>query len=352
MSHDELAALQNEMAHKPGDELREHRARRPSLLGWQRLKLGYRPRKPMRSLHVFAAQVAIKLRLVVARDHQRRARIHHALGQQQAVDRARPTVHQVAQEDRPTRLVARHALGVVHVAKAIKEHAELVVATMHIADDVEGPALLPRIRIDLGALKLRRRNARLAVEHIDIAKAFFAERETSQPSLHGIHAPAQAATKRPVLRDHPAAAALTTLALGIVPKANFDAHIEHDGHRDDVIATRQREHRGAIYILHIRRIDHRQQPRSEPLLQDEMKRRERIGGGAHVVLVVAHHAAKGIGGEHLGGAKQTLGQRAFARARGADQQHKRERGDAQSLLVSLSGKRCVHKRLHNVTSVA
>ena len=99
MGDDELAIVEDVVAHQAVEEVGEVAAHdRPHLVR-QRLELGQARLQPVRDLHVPPAQLAHQLHVVIARHAKRRPGVDHGAHQAHGVEDARPAVDQVPEED-------------------------------------------------------------------------------------------------------------------------------------------------------------------------------------------------------------------------------------------------------------
>ena len=100
--------------------------------------------------------------------------------------------------------------------------------------------------------------------------------------------------------------------------------VEHDGHRQAVVLPGQLDERLAGLGLDVGGIDHREPPQGQPLAGDEVEHLEGLVRDRLIVLVVADHPPAGVGREDLGRQEVLAGERALARAAGADQDDEAE----------------------------
>ncbi len=96
-------------------------------------------------------------------------------------------------------------------------------------------------------------------------------------------------------------------------------HVQDDRHGQAVILPGQFDPGLAGLGLDVGGVDDRQPSECQPLPGDEPEDFEGVLGDGLVVLVVADHPPAGVGGEDLGGPEVLAGERALARAAGADQ---------------------------------
>ena len=109
--------------------------------------------------------------------------------------------------------------------------------------------------------------------------------------------------------------------------AELLGQVEHDRHRQAVILPGQFHQRLAGLGLDVGGVDHREPPQGQPLPGDEPEHLERLVRDRLVVLVVADHPPAGVGREDLRGLEVPAGERALARAAGADQDDEAQLGD-------------------------
>ena len=105
--------------------------------------------------------------------------------------------------------------------------------------------------------------------------------------------------------------------------------VEHDGHRQAVVLPGQLDQRLAGLGLDVGGVDHRQPPQGQPLAGDEVQHLEGILRDGLIVLVVADHPPAGVRREDLGRQEVLAGERALARPAGADQDDEGELGDLE-----------------------
>ena len=109
--------------------------------------------------------------------------------------------------------------------------------------------------------------------------------------------------------------------------ADLFGQVEDQGHRQAVVFPSKLDERLAGLGLDVGGVDDGQMSQGQPLSGDEMQQLERLVGHRLVVLVVADHPPAGIRREDLRGQEVLAGERALARAAGADEDDEGEVGD-------------------------
>ena len=259
---------------------------------------------------------------------------HHAPHEPHRVEDAGATVHEVAEEDRLAALGVgvqgaagrgrparcdRHGL----VPEPPEQRLKLVAAAVDIADDVEGPVLARPVVPERHPLDGRRLHLLGRLHHEDVPEALLAQPPERPPQLRGLVAD----DVRAEVPVGPVPVPLLADPLG---------HVEDDRHRQAVVLPGQLDQRLAGLGLDVGGVDDRQPPQGEPLAGDEPEHLEGVPGDGLVVLVVRDHRPAGVGREDLGGLEVLAGERALARAAGADQDDEAELGDLDVHLDGLS----------------
>jgi hypothetical protein len=185
-----------------------------------------------------------------------------------------------------------------------------------VAHDVERPVLGPpvgpqRLALDGGGLDLL--DARQVVDPVEALPAQGVQRPAQLPALVAQH-------MGPEVAVGPGRVARGAHRLG---------DVDHDGHRQRVVALGQGEQGLAGLALHVGGVDHGEAPGVHPLGRDEVEHLERRPGGALVVLVVGHQAAAEVGRDDLGGPEVAGRERRLARPGHADQHDEADLGDRE-----------------------
>ena len=236
---------------------------------------------------VFSAQRTQQLALVVAGYAQGGASLDHRDHRAEHASGIRAAVDQVTEEHRgPARRVPPCAIRGRLIAERVQQISQFLVATVHVADDVERAMLVRPVSPGRLAHDPRRVHLGRAAQHEHAPEAF-----PLQP-------PDRARQGRVLPRDHPG----TEVPVGTrrVPlDAGSRRDVEHDCHRQHMLLAGQRDQRPAGVRLHVRRVDHRQPPDGQPFGRDRVQRLECLRGDRLVVLVVADQTAEHVRGQHL-----------------------------------------------------
>ena len=278
-------------------------------------QLGERLLETAGHAHRAPAQRLGQLHVVVARHRERRARGHHRHHQHERVAHARPAVGQVAEEQGAAAPgVAPHAVGAGGVAQRREQRLELGGAAVHVADDVERPLVAPVVG-----------------------------RQGNTPQHHGVCLVGRAQHDHP-LEPLPHELGQRLLELLAVPAHHLGrdgargagggalhAHrlgqVEHQRRRGQIVPACEGEQRRAPARRHVGGVDHGHPPAPQPLAHDRVQHGEGAVRGSLVGLVVAHQRAALVGRHHLGGEEVAPREGGLARARRADEQEQRGRGE-------------------------
>jgi hypothetical protein len=87
------------MADEPVEKLSQVFTKCVTTFVRQGVDLGERLGQPMRNVHLSAPQLAHQLHVVIAGNAKSRARRHHVADQSHGVENARPSVHEIADEN-------------------------------------------------------------------------------------------------------------------------------------------------------------------------------------------------------------------------------------------------------------
>ncbi len=123
----------------------------------------------------------------------------------------------------------------------------------------------------------------------------------------------------------------TVRAVAVALPADLLRDVEHDGDGKHVELARDRHQGLARLGLHIRGVDHGEQPAGQALSHDEVQELERITRRGLVVLVIGDQATACIGRHDLGGSEVLAREGGLARARRTDQHHERQLRDLEWL---------------------
>ncbi len=333
MRDDEVTAVEHQVRDELATEALDVLAERLVLLGELRQRLGQAVRDP----HLLPLQRLHELVLVVARHGQRVAGAHHAHHEAEDARGVGPAVHEVAEEhdaaalrvrgvDGPTPLVALDL-----VAQLPEHRLELRAAAVHVADRVEGPALVAEVVEERRDREARGGDLVHAAEHVHPAEALAAE-----------------ALERPlelvVLALHDGGAERAIRAGGVPLHAHADRHVEHDRDGQHVVVPGELHEGPARLGLHVGGVDHGHQPPAEAVRGDVPERLEGGRRRALVVLVVRDEAAEDVARQHLVRAEVGAGEGRLAGSARADEQHERHAGDGQRVRGGRAGHRVAFRK--------
>ena len=168
------------------------------------------------------------------------------------------------------------------IAKVLQERVQLVTAAVHIANDVERSVLVLAVAPDRLALHHRGLDLCRRGQDKDMAKTFTLEMAQRTAQLLAL-----------VAHDVRPKGALRTLAVALLTE--LLRQVEHDGHWQTVILTRQRHERLARLRLDIRGIHDREAPSRQALGSNEAQDLKGVPGGCLVVFIIADQTAADIG---------------------------------------------------------
>jgi hypothetical protein len=317
----EVPVVEDEVADESVEEANELLLRVRANVVRERLDLRKRAVEPVGDLDVPPPQLPHELHVVVPRDAMGGARLDHVADEPNCVEDARAAVDEVAHEERlaPGGVDVDRAAGGEDtlarlydlVAELAEELLELVAATVHVPDQVEGAVLsLPvvpegRARDPGGVHFLGAR------EDVHLAEAL---------AVQPLEGAAQIACL--VADDVGAEVAVGTIAVSVV--ADALGQVEHDRDRQEVVLTRERDERSPVLALDACRVDYGESARGHALGGDEVEKLEGIGRSRLVVRVVGDEAAAEVRRDHLRRPEVLRRERRLAGARGADEDDERE----------------------------
>src|SRR5579872_2299366 len=268
---------------------------------------------------------------MVARHAERLAGGDHTPHEIDGCHDAGAAVYQIAQEDgAPPRRMAQAGLRVVHIAEQGQQLAQLVVAAVDVANDVEGVGVGAAVGEERHALDAHRLYLLRRIEDDNLAEAFALE--AAQPPAELLHMVA-----------HHLWAELAVRAGGVALDAEALVHVEDDGDGQHVVLAGDVNERGAVLRLDIGGVHHGEAAQGEPQRGDVVQSVEGGGRDGLVVGVVTHDGAIGIRAEDFRGEEVARGEGALAGARGADEHDETERRDVYLPLKSSC-------RIHSSTS--
>ena len=210
--------------------------------------------------------------------------------------------------------MAAYPVWPLPVPEDAQQLAQLVVAAVDVADDVERPALVGPVGPGPLADDRGRLDLLDAAQHEDPAEPLAVQAAQRAPER------ADLAPDR--VRRHGAIDARP-----VALQADPFGHVEDDRHRDHVTVLGDAHQRPPGVGIDVRGVDDGQPPQPQPQAGHVVESVERLDRDGHVVLVIADQGAEGVGGQHLRGAEMPRRERRFARAARADQHHQRELGN-------------------------
>lgn len=258
--------------------------------------------------------------LVIARHRESLARGHHAHDEPQHCGGVRSPVHEVTEEQCGAPLGRDSTDGAAllvssnGVAECGEQGLQFAEAAVNVTDDIEGTPRLAAVAAQRRADELRRLDRLDTIEHMHRSEAFFGQ-PAHRPRQLLVLTSQYIAAERPV---HASCVALGTDRL---------RHIENDRHWEDVVLARESNQRLSRGRLHIGGVDHGQQPRCQPLGDDELHQFEGVLRRALQVGIVADHAATDIARYGLERIELCCGEGGLARSTDPDQHDQRQVGN-------------------------
>ena len=167
-----------------------------------------------------------------------------------------------------------------------KQIGEFVVAAMDISNDVEGAVLVLQVIPQRLPHNFRGIHFFGRLQDVDSPKAFTFELSKRIPQL-------------PALLAHNMRTEIPFRAVSISLLAQFFREVKNDGDRNTVILARKRDDRLAGLRLHVRRINHHQPARRQPLGRDEMEHFKRVFCRRLAIFVIRHKAAAEVRGKNF-----------------------------------------------------
>jgi hypothetical protein len=194
------------------------------------------------------------------------------------------------------------------VAELAEQHHELIVTTVHVADDVEGTAVLllvvpQRLALDRGCVHFLDR-----AHYRDVSKALALKISQRAAQLRALIAN----DVRTEVAIGPGFIPLLTHSLG---------DVQHQRHWQAVIFPRQFDQRSSRFRLNVGGIDDRQPASRQPLARDEVQHLERVVGRGLIVLIVGHQGTTEVRGNYFGRQEVLASEAGLARSRRTDQHH-------------------------------
>ena len=309
MGDDQVAVVEHGMADQAVQKFTSVLAPVAALLGGDGVDLGDCLIQAVGDADALAAEPSGKFLVVVARYGKGSALLHHGSDKIKRFDGAGAAISQVADEEGFAAFGMRvGSAGCIawREAKAGQQGAQLMDASVNVADDVERAVLVALVAPKLGALN---------PDGIHVGGG---DRKRVAKALLGDVARAVAAQILDLTGDsvwrHDA-----VYALRIAIQADALWHVEDDGSGEDVLRFRQIHQHFARFGLDVGGVHDDQLAALQALGGDVMEHIEGVGGGGLVELVVGHPCAARIRREHFGGLEVFAGEGAFAAAARADQ---------------------------------
>ncbi len=184
----------------------------------------------VRPPHALATEGSHELHVVVAGDRERLPVFAHRHGEADHADAVRPAVAQVAEEDRPPARRMREPAAVAGaVAERVQQVRQFVQAAVHVADQVERPAVVAvATRVQRRPHELRRVDPLRLPQHEGVSEALFPQE-------------LQAAFHLPVLVANDPLREVAIGSPGVPFETNFHRREQHDRDGDRVVFAGQRD---------------------------------------------------------------------------------------------------------------
>src|SRR6516225_918694 len=202
-------------------------------------------RETVRDVHVAAVKLAHQLLVVVAKNAERVTCVHHGHDQPEDVGGAWSPIDQIAEKEglSPVWMEGSESAVIESIAESLEQAAQLVEASMHIADDVEGAMLAALVGPQGLAPELHGVHRFGCGEGVDLTEALAAQAAEGTTELAALLA-----------NDVHSEPAVWT---ALVPRmTELRGEIEHDRHGQDVEFAGEFDERLAILRPHAGRVDH------------------------------------------------------------------------------------------------
>jgi hypothetical protein len=312
MRDHEPARVEPQMAHQPVEEGTSFVAEGLSRSFRQGIKLLQSLSKAVRDLHVLARQFTHEFHIVVAGDRECASGRYHIHDESQHSRRIRAAIDQIADEDGAALVrmsVRKAALPLSYgIAKPNEQSLELFAAAMDVADDVKRSAIRTSVAPQRFTHDRCCRDIFLGAQHVDPAEAL------------AIEAP-QRFSQAPDMVVHDLAREVSILAVPVARKADIFGQVEHNGHRQCVIAPCQLDQFLAVLRTDIGGVDDGKPAPRQTLGSDGMDEVECVRRCTLVGLVVGNERTASIGRDGLGRQEMAGGECRFAGPRRSHQHH-------------------------------
>jgi hypothetical protein len=188
------------------------------------------------------------------------------------------------------------------------------VSNVNVADDVERPGRIAPVGPEPLAHDGRAVDLVGAVERVRALEAF---------AVEVVH---RSAERVPLISDH-VRPEVVVRASRVAFATHLGRHIEHDGDREDVMATGKLHQRLAVFGAYAGRVDDHDAARFEALGGDRVQHLERRGGRGLVVLVVGDELAAEVGRHDLGRTEVPRRERRLPRSGDTDKSDETQLGN-------------------------
>jgi hypothetical protein len=313
----QLAVVEDVVADEAIEELFEFLAEGFTNVVRQGVDLGKALCQTVGNPHIFAAQLAHQLHVVVAGDAKRGAGNDHVADEPNRFENARATVHEVADEHRLSaqRMRVHRAAGKCRairrgprdfVTQLTEQRFQFLAAAVNVPDDVEGTVLMALVVVERHSFDVCRLHFLWAFQHEDVPEALFGE------STEG---PAQL---RMLLANY-MRAKCTFISQPIALVADLFRHVQHDSDRKAMVLPGEGDERLASFRLHVGRVDDRQPAQRQSFRGDEVQDLEGVVRHRLIVFLVADHRTAGVRRQHFGRQEVLAREGALAGSAGADE---------------------------------
>jgi len=221
-----------------------------------------------------------ELDVVVARYAQRAAFLRAVDDKPNNLGHPGSAIDEVADEEHPSalRMGPRAGGAGVGISQFVQKGGQLVVAAVHVTDNVKRPAVMTAVVPERGALDGRSFDRIGGIEHEYVAEALALQT-------------AERASKLGILLTHHVRTERAVGPLAIAFVAEIVRQTEDDGDRQAVVLPGECNQRRAGFRLHIGRIDDSQFRQRQPLRRNGMQHAERLVRYGLIILVIANQPA-------------------------------------------------------------